>query len=148
MKGFNFQNLFLMFAIIIAVFSALFLFYANEVQNSTVPISVGLNDTYKNLTAEFDNINASVGAVKDKALGLSEAKSGGVVGLVITTVDGFSATIKLMKESLTFGLNTITILLRGIGLPIPEWAVALLFIVMTVIVIFALLRAISGRVEI
>jgi len=140
-------GLFLGLLVIVAVFSAVFIFYKEEVQYSQYGVPSRINTTYNNLTEQLDEINDTVTDIRESTLGMAEAKTGGVGGLIVTSIEGFSATAKLFKEGFTFGINIIVILLESIGLPIPGWAVAILVIVLTLIVITAILLAISGRVR-
>ena len=144
----NLQTTFLVFIVIIGVFMGYFAFYAEEASNSGVGMSSYINNSFYNLTGQLDQINQSIGNVKDKALSLSESREG-AAGFIVTSIEGFTATIKLMKDSLSFGFNTIAALIQAMtGIAIPSWVIVILFLWLTITIIFALLRAISGRAEI
>ena len=127
----------------IVVFAMIFAFYATEVQKADRPMTVGINDTYTNMTSQFNTINSSITNVRENIFALSESK--GILDTAISTISGFTATIKLMKDSIDFGFNTLMIMLRGGSIPIPGFFSAFIFLMITIIIAFAILKAISGR---
>jgi len=134
---------------IIAVFSGLFMFYISEANQSGVPINNGMNASFSNITARQAEIDNTTQQIRDKASQLAEAQSGGIGGAIITTVAGFSATIQLMFQTITTGLALMTDMFSAlVGVAIPGWAFAAVFTAITAYIVFAIIKIISGRIEI
>lgn len=126
----------------IIVYIGIFAFYLKEVETSSFAMPTKVNESNTQLTSQLSDINSTVTDIKNGVFALSETK--GIIEKAITSIEGFTALIKLMGQILTFGFNSLMI---GLGntIPIPETLSLFFFLIVTVIVIFAMLKAISGR---
>src|SRR3989304_5436086 len=125
----------------IVIYIGIFAFYLEEVKTSAVPMPSLVNDSNNDLILQLDDINSTVTDIKTNVFALSENK--GIIEKAITSIEGFTATIKLMGQILTFGFNSLMIGLAN-TIPIPATVSIFLFLMITIIVIFAMLKAITG----
>jgi len=129
----------------IMVFSGLFLFYTSEINNSAIPMNTFANDTYDDITQKMSEINQTTSSLSDDVYGLGEE---GFIGTIITTLSGFSNMIKLLGQSLGFGTDLVNVGLHRSGLTIPSWFTSGVLIIIAIVVLFLVIKAISGREKI
>ena len=141
-KRTNLEVIFKALIIGIIVYLGMFAFYLEESSYSSVARPDGISNAYNNLSANLNDINATVGSIRENVFALSENK--GIIEKAITSIEGFTSTIKLMGQLFTFGFNSLMVSL-GNALPIPAWLSLLLFLMITILIVFAMLKAISGR---
>lgn len=128
-------------------FFAYFGFYQDMNLNSAYPISnnsLFLNASFTNQVSSLQNSSETI---RQSAIQIGESRT--VIGFVISTIEGFTNSIKIvMKEAINMLTNHINIWLIIGYVPIPAWFIALLFIALTIVVIFIFYRAITGRIRI
>lgn len=139
----------MLFAVIggITIFFGIFQFYSYQAGLSSTPLDPSISGMNSQMSSLQANLSINIEDVRNQTLGISEQRTG-LGGLIVGTVEGFSAVIKLLMHFISFPLNFISILITGASLPFPDWATALLTMALIALVLKAGLKAISGRSEI
>lgn len=140
------ETIFKGLAVFLAVFVGMFIFFSSEATHSTIPIGGYVNNTYNNLTEKLDNLNATVTDIREDIFAIKDRE--GILEKALSSIEGFTAVAKLMGQGLDLGLDTLSIALGGIGLALPSWFLIFILLMATIIVIYAVLKAISGREQI
>lgn len=150
-KGISISVVSIFFGILIfiACFSGLFYFYSDQMSEANMTSDISLdpsyNTTYQNIWNKTFSIQTTVQSIRDSLSDVTDAKSsatdvlyGGVTGI---------ANVLLLPISL---ISTVLEIFNLIVLPfasIPSWAITLGSMALLILLIYAVARGATGRIE-
>ena len=132
----------------IAMFSGLFVFYQTEAGRSDMPVDASIASSYTSLNASIAQLSTDTQGIRNSAVKIQEAS--GVVAVGIVTVTGFTSVMLLTGDMLDIALNILMSLYTSVtsAIGLPSWVLPLVIVLITLFIIFAILRAVTGRYEI
>lgn len=128
--------------IVFGLFTGMFLFLQDQAENSSVDVDTKYNQTYKNLTAQVDDLDDNVQDIKDNFADIKEAESTWQVAW--NGMKGLGNTLKLPISFVSTTIGTYNIIEKDVDI-IPTWVKTLIILGITAFVVFLVLAIIKGE---
>lgn len=141
-KSADLTGLVLIIILVLGSFSAMFLYWQKNADDSGVTIDTKYNETYQNLSAAQTDLDKNVQAIKDNYNNMTEAETAFQVAW--NGLKGLGNTLKLPISFLSTALATYTAFDYSLDY-IPTWIKTLVVIGITAFIIFLLLAVLRGR---
>ena len=135
--------------IFIAVFSGLFKFYADQMESANLSGNVSIyndyNTSYNNVWNKTFDIQEKVQNIRDSLNTITDAQSS-ASDIFVGGLTGFANTIWLPISLITTVLEIFNLIVLPFA-AIPEWALTLASLAILVLLVYAVARGATGRIE-
>lgn len=136
---------FLILVIIISMFSGLYLFWYENLNDVGLDMGEDYNDTYHSLQNRFETLEEQSDSLKEKVSEIEESKS--TLAKAWSAIEGGGRALAIL---ITLPVTGIAVMMDLTSLfdSLPDWVIPTIVISITLVIVFALLKAFLGRTEI
>lgn len=137
-------QIFLTIVIITALFSGMYLYLNDGLSNADLTMESKYQDAYGNITERQQEVDEKTQDIREAVTNIQESES--VLDAGLTSIKGAYKALLLVPTVITTGLG----LLMDIIIPLdflPAWAIGAAISIITIFVVFVVLKAILGRNE-
>ena len=140
-KAETLRSLTMTLILVIGIFTGMFLYWKDNMENIGVTIETKYNSTYGNLTSSQNTLNKNVNDIKNNLDTIKEADNAFQVAL--NGFKGLGNTLKLPVSFVSTALGIFTGLTFSLDY-IPSWVITLFFIGTTALIVFLVLSILKG----
>lgn len=145
MSNTTMTTVFLTIIITLALFYAGYNYIDSNYDRAGVTDILGYNQSYEDLQTSQDNLNTSIGEIKDSARGIAEADAN-VFLIAWNGLTGLAATISLFFDVIDIGINVFNALIPALAF-LPSWVKILAEMALLITIILIIIGAFKGETK-
>lgn len=138
------ENVFMMIIMAVAIFAGMYLFWVDAMGKADITMPSEYSETYGNLSRRQATIDNKTREIRDTITALEEAKG---VELVWTAITGVGKVLLLLPSVIVVGTATFMDLTGPFGI-LTAWVMVFIITATLIMIVFAMIRATSGRTNI